>query len=150
MPADRAPWSTPIRPARRRSVDTLLERVCEVNASDLHLTAGSKPAMRLHGHIELLEDFPELDPDMTRELIYRITTEQQKRLEIDRALDFAYGLRGSPASSTPTTSGARSPAPSASSRRTSALEELGLPSSAARARDQAARPRPAHRPHRLR
>jgi Tfp pilus assembly pilus retraction ATPase PilT len=33
------------------SIDTLLERVCEVNASDLHLTAGSKPAMRLHGHI---------------------------------------------------------------------------------------------------
>jgi twitching motility protein PilT len=77
------------------SIDTLLERVVELNASDLHITAGSKPAIRLHGHIELLADFPELDPDMTRELIYRITTtEQQKRLEIDRQLDFAYGLRG--------------------------------------------------------
>jgi twitching motility protein PilT len=77
------------------SIDTLLERVVELNASDLHLTAGSKPAIRLHGHIELLSDFPELDPDMTRQLIYRITTtEQQKRLEIDRQLDFAYGLRG--------------------------------------------------------
>jgi twitching motility protein PilT len=77
------------------SIDTLLERVVELNASDLHLTAGTKPAIRLHGHIELLSDFPELDPDMTRELIYRITTtEQQKRLEIDRQLDFAYGLRG--------------------------------------------------------
>jgi twitching motility protein PilT len=77
------------------SIDTLLERVVELNASDLHLTAGTRPAIRLHGHIELLSDFPELDPDMTRELIYRITTtEQQKRLEIDRQLDFAYGLRG--------------------------------------------------------
>ena len=77
------------------SIDMLLERVVELNASDLHLTAGSKPAIRLHGHIELLSDFPELDPDMTRQLIYRITTtEQQKRLEIDRQLDFAYGLRG--------------------------------------------------------
>jgi twitching motility protein PilT len=77
------------------SIDTLLERVVELNASDLHLTAGSKPAIRLHGHIELLSDFPELDPDLTRQLIYRITTtEQQKRLEIDRQLDFAYGLRG--------------------------------------------------------
>jgi twitching motility protein PilT len=77
------------------SIDTLLERVVELNASDLHLTAGSKPAIRLHGHIELLQDFPELDPDLTRQLIYRITTtEQQKRLEIDRQLDFAYGLRG--------------------------------------------------------
>jgi twitching motility protein PilT len=77
------------------SVDTLLERVVQLNASDLHLTAGSRPAVRLHGHIELLADFPELDPDSTRDLIYRITTtEQQKRLEIDRQLDFAYGLRG--------------------------------------------------------
>jgi twitching motility protein PilT len=77
------------------SIDTLLERVVELNASDLHLTAGAKPAMRRHGHIELLSDFPELDPDLTRQLIYRITTtEQQKRLEIDRQLDFAYGLRG--------------------------------------------------------
>jgi twitching motility protein PilT len=81
--------------AKTLSIDTLLERVVELNASDLHITAGSKPAIRLHGHIELLADFPELDPDMTRELIYRITTtEQQKRLEIDRQLDFAYGLRG--------------------------------------------------------
>jgi len=77
------------------SIDMLLERVVELSASDLHLTAGSKPAIRLHGHLELLSDFPELDPDMTRQLIYRITTtEQQKRLEIDRQLDFAYGLRG--------------------------------------------------------
>jgi twitching motility protein PilT len=81
--------------AKTLSIDTLLERVVELNASDLHITAGSKPAVRLHGDIELLGDFPELDPDMTRELIYRITTtEQQKRLEIDRQLDFAYGLRG--------------------------------------------------------
>ena len=36
-----------------------------------------------------------LDPDQTRDLIYRITTtEQQKRLELDRQLDFAYGVRG--------------------------------------------------------
>ena len=41
-----------------------LERAVELKASDLHLTAGSHPAVRLHGHIELLEDFPVLDPDI--------------------------------------------------------------------------------------
>jgi twitching motility protein PilT len=77
------------------SVDVLLERAVERGASDLHLTAGSVPAIRIHGHIELLDDFPELDPDLTRTLIYRITTtEQQKQLELKRQLDFAYGLRG--------------------------------------------------------
>jgi twitching motility protein PilT len=77
------------------SVDALLEQAVKLGASDLHLTAGSLPAVRLHGHIELLSDFPELTPDMVRELVYRITTtEQQKLLEINRQLDFAYGIRG--------------------------------------------------------
>lgn len=77
------------------SADGLLERAVELGASDVHVTAGSPPAVRVHGHIELLSDLPELDPDMTRELVYRITTtEQQKKLEIDRQLDFAYGIRG--------------------------------------------------------
>jgi twitching motility protein PilT len=82
-------------PTAHLSIDTLLERVVELGASDLHVTAGSKPAVRLHGHLELLEDHRELSPDETRELVYRITTtEQQKQLEINRQLDFAYGLRG--------------------------------------------------------
>jgi twitching motility protein PilT len=77
------------------SIDTILERGIELRASDVHLTAGSHPAVRVHGHIELLHDFAELQPDDVRQLLYRITTtEQQKKLEIDRQLDFAYGLRG--------------------------------------------------------
>ena len=77
------------------SVDTILERGIELRASDVHLTAGSPPAVRIHGHIELLHDFGELQPDDVRQLVYRITkTDQQKQLEIERQLDFAYGLRG--------------------------------------------------------
>ena len=77
------------------SIDALLERTVATGASDLHLTAGSFPAVRRHGHIELLDDCPMLDPDLIRQLIYRITTtEQQKHLELKRQLDFAYGIRG--------------------------------------------------------
>ena len=77
------------------SIDVLLERTVELGASDLHVTAGSKPAVRLHGHLELLDEYPRLDPDTVRGLVYRITTtEQQKLLELNRQLDFAYGLRG--------------------------------------------------------
>ncbi len=77
------------------SVDGLLEIAVELGASDLHITAGSSPAVRVHGHIKLLAELPELDPDTTRQLVYRITTtEQQKKLEIDRQLDFAHGIRG--------------------------------------------------------
>jgi twitching motility protein PilT len=76
-------------------MDVLLERAVELGASDLHITAGSHPVVRVHGHIEALSDFPVLDPDTTRQLIYRITTtEQQKNLELNRQLDLAYGVRG--------------------------------------------------------
>ncbi len=82
-------------PAAPLSVDALLEQAVSLGASDLHLTSGSFPAVRRRGHIELLDQFPELDPDLVRQLIYRITTtEQQKNLEIKRQLDFAYGIRG--------------------------------------------------------
>jgi twitching motility protein PilT len=77
------------------SVDALLQAAVDMRASDLHLTAGSHPAVRVNGHIQLLEDFPVLDPDTTRQLIYRITTtEQQKQMELARQLDFASGIRG--------------------------------------------------------
>ena len=77
------------------SVDALLEQAVGMGASDLHLTVGVEPAVRRRGHIELLREFPVLDPDMMRQLIYRITTtEQQKNLELGRQLDFAYGIRG--------------------------------------------------------
>ena len=82
-------------PTTPLSIDVLLERVVEMRASDLHLTTGSHPAVRVHGHIELLTDIPELDPETTRQLVYRITTtEQQKQLELNRQLDFAHGVRG--------------------------------------------------------
>jgi len=77
------------------SIDALLERCVGLGASDLHLTSDSPPAIRLDGHIELLGDFPELTPEIVRELVYRITTtQQQKHLELARQLDFAYGIRG--------------------------------------------------------
>jgi twitching motility protein PilT len=77
------------------SVDALLEVAVAMKASDLHLTAGSHPAVRVNGHIKLLEEFDVLDPDTTRQLVYRITTtEQQKLLELNRQLDFAHGIRG--------------------------------------------------------
>ena len=77
------------------SVDALLEQAVARGASDLHLTSGVQPAIRRRGHIELLHEFPVLDPDLIRQLIYRITTtEQQKHLELGRQLDYAYGIRG--------------------------------------------------------
>jgi twitching motility protein PilT len=73
--------------------DVLLQ-VMERNASDLHLTAGSPPMIRHHGRLHAL-DYPVLTPQMTREVVYSIlTNDQRQRLETDWQIDFAYSIPG--------------------------------------------------------
>jgi twitching motility protein PilT len=67
----------------------------ERSASDLHLSAGSPPVIRVNGRLERLPDFEKLSPEETRDLVYRIvSTEQQKHLETRRQLDFSYSVPG--------------------------------------------------------
>ncbi len=78
-----------------QSIDTLLEHGVAAGASDLHVTVGAAPAVRVRGRLEQLEGFAPLDSEAIRGLLYRIlTTEQQKRLELDRQLDLSYAVPG--------------------------------------------------------
>jgi twitching motility protein PilT len=77
------------------SIDELLERMVEVNASDLHVTTGTPPAIRVRGEVERLDGFDPLTPEETQHLLYRIlSSEQQKQLELNRQLDFSYSMPG--------------------------------------------------------
>jgi twitching motility protein PilT len=77
------------------SIDELLAVMVERDASDLHLTAGSPPVIRVNGRLERLADHDKLTPEETRTVIYRIlSTEQQKLLETRRQLDFSYSVPG--------------------------------------------------------
>jgi twitching motility protein PilT len=77
------------------SIDELLEQTVSMGASDLHVTVGSLPAVRVRGHLEKLEGFPPFDAEATQALLYRIlSSEQQKNLEIDRQIDLAYNVPG--------------------------------------------------------
>src|SRR5688572_2659529 len=72
--------------------DLLLE-VLERNASDLHISAGSKPMLRIRGRLTPLEDYPTLTQQDTREVVYSIlTNDQRQRLETDWQIDFAYAI----------------------------------------------------------
>ena len=75
--------------------DLLLE-VLERRASDLHITAGSPPDVRVRGRLTPLEDYPVARRRTdTREIIYSIlTNDQRQRLETDWQLDFAYAIPG--------------------------------------------------------
>ena len=63
-----------------------------MGASDLHVTVGVPPSVRVGGAIQPL-DYPPLTPNVTRELIYDILTdEQRQRLESTLELDFSYSV----------------------------------------------------------
>jgi twitching motility protein PilT len=73
-------------------IDVLLRGVRDQSASDLHLTAGSPPVLRVHGEICPVE-FQELAPDQCRRLLYEIMTEEQiAHLEKEGAVDFSYEI----------------------------------------------------------
>jgi twitching motility protein PilT len=74
--------------------DLLLE-VLDRRASDLHITAGAHPMIRVRGHLAALEDFPVLTPNDTRETVYSIlSNDQRQTLETNWQLDFAYAVPG--------------------------------------------------------
>jgi twitching motility protein PilT len=77
------------------SIDELLERMVSQGASDLHVTTGSEPAIRVNGRLARLDGVARLSGDDTQRLLYRIlSTEQQKQLEIKRQLDLSYSIPG--------------------------------------------------------
>jgi twitching motility protein PilT len=91
---------TPTRMAADRAQDEiqindLLEIVLERGASDLHITAGSHPVVRVHGSLVRLDQYPRLMPDQIRRMIYGILAQKQReRLEAELELDISYSLPG--------------------------------------------------------
>ena len=72
----------------------LLQKVVELEGSDLHLTTKTPPQIRVHGHLERL-DGPDLAPADTKQLTYSVLTDaQKKRFEEKLELDFSFGIQG--------------------------------------------------------
>ncbi|MBA2694075.1 MAG: type IV pilus twitching motility protein PilT [Rubrobacter sp.] len=71
-----------------------LRETARLGASDLHLTAGSPPVVRVGGSLAPT-DFPELSREDTRALVMDILTDEQRKvLEETLELDFGYELPG--------------------------------------------------------
>jgi len=93
MEATRVLQGAPSGPVH--SIDDLLERMVARSASDLHLTVGAEPTVRVMGQLERMEEFGRLSPEDTQRLLYRMmSTEQQKHLEIKRQLDMSHSIPG--------------------------------------------------------
>ena len=71
----------------------LLKAMVEKGASDLHLTTGSPPQLRVDGELVPLK-IPALTPVETKQLAYSILTDAQKhRFEEDNELDLSFGVK---------------------------------------------------------
>ncbi len=72
----------------------LLKTTVDIDGSDLHLSIGSPPQVRVHGALRRLE-LPDLSPTDTKSLAYSVLTDaQKKRFEEFLELDFSFGIRG--------------------------------------------------------
>jgi twitching motility protein PilT len=74
--------------------EVLLE-VLDRRASDLHITAGTPPMLRVRGRLAPMEGYPVLTPTDTREIVYSILSDSQRqKFENNWQLDFAYQIPG--------------------------------------------------------
>ncbi|MBX3460477.1 MAG: type IV pilus twitching motility protein PilT [Planctomycetes bacterium] len=76
-------------------LDDLLVFTRRAEVSDLHLTVGVPPVLRIDGQLRAIEGFKPLMPADTRSLAMELLDEKQMvKLEHDRELDLSFGRRG--------------------------------------------------------
>jgi twitching motility protein PilT len=76
------------------SLQALLKAMLDKGASDLHITAGSPPRLRIDNELVRLQTDP-LGPVDTKTLCYSVMNDAQKlRYEEDLEIDFSFGIRG--------------------------------------------------------
>jgi len=75
-------------------IDELLVLMMEKKASDLHLTPGVPPMLRIDGEI-VPTHYEKLSPDACQKMIYSLLTDPQKeKFETTNELDLAFGIKG--------------------------------------------------------
>ena len=73
-------------------IDALFQMMKQRGASDLHISSGAPPILRLHGEMEKL-NYPPLTDQQARALLFEILNEEQRaEFASRRDLDFAYAL----------------------------------------------------------
>jgi twitching motility protein PilT len=76
------------------TIDDLFRLMVEQKASDLHVTSGAPPYLRIHGMMSPL-NYRQLTSQDVQGLIFEILNEKQKKAFIEKwELDFAYVLEG--------------------------------------------------------
>ncbi|MBD3272143.1 MAG: PilT/PilU family type 4a pilus ATPase, partial [Elusimicrobia bacterium] len=76
------------------NMNDLLVLLMEKGASDLHITTGSPPMLRIDGEI-VQTNYERLTPETCQRIIYSLLTDTQKeRFEAKNELDLSFGIKG--------------------------------------------------------
>jgi twitching motility protein PilT len=76
-------------------IKTLLNKMIEGGASDMHICVGSPPMVRVHGGLEAIPGADVLRPSETEELVYSVMTEEQiATFESELECDMSFGIDG--------------------------------------------------------
>jgi len=76
-------------------IDELLRMLLDREGSDLHITVGSPPGLRIRGDIVPISPARPLTPKDTQDMILAMLSEEQRRkFDAELELDFAYSLPG--------------------------------------------------------
>jgi len=76
-------------------INDLLALVIKWRGSDLHLTAGSPPVVRVNGDLRPIPELPLLNGSQIRQMVYSILTQKQReKFENELELDTSYALPG--------------------------------------------------------
>ncbi|MEO0137032.1 MAG: type IV pilus twitching motility protein PilT [candidate division WOR-3 bacterium] len=72
----------------------LLEEMVQRNATDLHLTTGAPPMLRIDGEL-VPTNYEVMTPELIQQLVYSVLNDQQKKkFEMEWELDFSFGIAG--------------------------------------------------------
>ncbi len=76
-------------------ISEALRKMLAVGASDMHITSGAPPMVRLDGGLKPIEGYDRLMPESIRRSLYAILSQKQREtFEEELELDFAYALVG--------------------------------------------------------
>jgi twitching motility protein PilT len=79
----------------REALDIMLRTLVDSGGSDLHLTVGAPPMIRVHGDLRPLPDYPKLTAKDTAGLVNAVLTDEQwAQFEREQEIDIAYSLSG--------------------------------------------------------
>lgn len=77
-----------------KNISEYFELAAEQQASDIHLVAGEKPMIRIHGNLQEVEEKELLDKELESGIFSLLTPDQKKRYQEDLELDMSYEVNG--------------------------------------------------------